>query len=212
MMMMMTFITRMGEGQGRTKKGRKATKSEGSGLITGAMCNRPLCDNNNACPRRHHFPTATSTAATRRGEDSIYQKTELGKGTRPIQCTKEEYPTFLFRPRRDWIKDRRPRPARVDTPGSKLCPNIASIKQRTSRNQKSKEEVVEKNWEEEKEEEDFNLERSSARRFLTRRHQHMRGGKGIGSQTARQVLTKWDQLASELQHRHLEGGLGVATT
>ena len=32
---MMTFITRMGEGQGRTKKGRKATKSEGSGLEEG---------------------------------------------------------------------------------------------------------------------------------------------------------------------------------
>ena len=31
-MMMMTFIIRRGEGQGRTKKGRKATKSEGSGL------------------------------------------------------------------------------------------------------------------------------------------------------------------------------------
>ena len=29
MMMMTTFITRRGEGQGRTKKGRKATKSEG---------------------------------------------------------------------------------------------------------------------------------------------------------------------------------------
>ena len=36
MMMMMTFITRMGEGQWRTKKGRKATKSEGSGLEEGA--------------------------------------------------------------------------------------------------------------------------------------------------------------------------------
>ena len=35
-MMMMTFITRRGEGQGRTKKGRKATKSEGSGLEEGA--------------------------------------------------------------------------------------------------------------------------------------------------------------------------------
>ena len=34
--MMMTFITRRGEGQGRTKKGRKATKSEGSGLEEGA--------------------------------------------------------------------------------------------------------------------------------------------------------------------------------
>ena len=33
---MMTFITRRGEGQGRTKKGRKATKSEGSGLEEGA--------------------------------------------------------------------------------------------------------------------------------------------------------------------------------
>ena len=33
---MMTFSTRMGEGQGRTKKGRKATKSEGSGLEEGA--------------------------------------------------------------------------------------------------------------------------------------------------------------------------------
>ena len=36
LMMMMTFITRRGEGQGRTKKGRKATKSEGSGLEEGA--------------------------------------------------------------------------------------------------------------------------------------------------------------------------------
>ena len=36
MMMMMTFITRRGEGQGRTKKERKATKSEGSGLEEGA--------------------------------------------------------------------------------------------------------------------------------------------------------------------------------
>ena len=36
MMMMMTFITRMGEGQGRTKKERKATKSKGSGLEEGA--------------------------------------------------------------------------------------------------------------------------------------------------------------------------------
>ena len=34
--MMMTFITRRGEGQGKTKKGRKATKSEGSGLEEGA--------------------------------------------------------------------------------------------------------------------------------------------------------------------------------
>ena len=32
MMMMMTFITRRGEGQGKTKKERKATKSEGRGL------------------------------------------------------------------------------------------------------------------------------------------------------------------------------------
>ena len=34
--MMMTFITRRGEGQGKTKKGRKATKSEGRGLEEGA--------------------------------------------------------------------------------------------------------------------------------------------------------------------------------
>ena len=35
-MMMMTFITRRGEGQGRTKKERKATKSKGRGLEEGA--------------------------------------------------------------------------------------------------------------------------------------------------------------------------------
>ena len=35
-MMMMTFITRGGEGQGKTKKERKATKSEGRGLEEGA--------------------------------------------------------------------------------------------------------------------------------------------------------------------------------
>ena len=35
-MMMMTFITRRGEGQGKTKKERKATKSEGRGLEEGA--------------------------------------------------------------------------------------------------------------------------------------------------------------------------------
>ena len=36
MMMMMTFITRRGEGQGKTKKERKATKSKGRGLEEGA--------------------------------------------------------------------------------------------------------------------------------------------------------------------------------
>ena len=36
MMMMMTFITRRGEGQGTTKKEGKATKSEGRGLEEGA--------------------------------------------------------------------------------------------------------------------------------------------------------------------------------
>ena len=36
MMMTMTFITRRGEGQGKTKKERKATKSKGSGLEEGA--------------------------------------------------------------------------------------------------------------------------------------------------------------------------------
>ena len=35
-MMMKTFITRRGEGQGRTKKERKATKRKGSGLEEGA--------------------------------------------------------------------------------------------------------------------------------------------------------------------------------
>ena len=35
-MMMMTFITRRGEGQGRKKKERKATKSKGRGLEEGA--------------------------------------------------------------------------------------------------------------------------------------------------------------------------------
>ena len=35
-MMMMTFITRRGEGQGKTKKERKATKSKGRGLEEGA--------------------------------------------------------------------------------------------------------------------------------------------------------------------------------
>ena len=35
-MMMMTFITQRGESQGKTKKERKATKSEGSGLEEGA--------------------------------------------------------------------------------------------------------------------------------------------------------------------------------
>ena len=34
--MMMTFITRRGEGQGKTKKQRKATKSKGRGLEEGA--------------------------------------------------------------------------------------------------------------------------------------------------------------------------------
>ena len=34
--MMMTFITRRGEGQGKMKKERKATKSEGRGLEEGA--------------------------------------------------------------------------------------------------------------------------------------------------------------------------------
>ena len=34
--MMMTFITRRGEGQGTTKKERKATKSKGKGLEEGA--------------------------------------------------------------------------------------------------------------------------------------------------------------------------------
>ena len=36
MMMMMTFIIRRGEGQGKTKKERKATKSKGRGLEEGA--------------------------------------------------------------------------------------------------------------------------------------------------------------------------------
>ena len=36
MMMMMTFITRRVEGQGKTKKERKATKSKGRGLEEGA--------------------------------------------------------------------------------------------------------------------------------------------------------------------------------
>ena len=35
-MMMKTFITRRGEGQGKTKKERKATKSKGRGLEEGA--------------------------------------------------------------------------------------------------------------------------------------------------------------------------------
>ena len=35
-MMMMTFITRRGEGQGKTKKEREATKSKGRGLEEGA--------------------------------------------------------------------------------------------------------------------------------------------------------------------------------
>ena len=35
-LMMMTFITRRGEGQGKTKKERKATKSKGRGLEEGA--------------------------------------------------------------------------------------------------------------------------------------------------------------------------------
>ena len=34
--MMKTFITRRGEGQGKTKKERKATKSKGRGLEEGA--------------------------------------------------------------------------------------------------------------------------------------------------------------------------------
>ena len=34
--MMMRFITRRGEGQGKTKKERKATKNEGRGLEEGA--------------------------------------------------------------------------------------------------------------------------------------------------------------------------------
>ena len=34
--MMMTFITRRGEGQGKTKNERKATKSKGRGLEEGA--------------------------------------------------------------------------------------------------------------------------------------------------------------------------------
>ena len=51
----------------------------------------------------------------------------------------------MFRPRRDSVKTsaplknrggERPRPARMDTPAPKLCPNIASMKQRTSHNQK----------------------------------------------------------------------------
>ena len=36
MMMVMTFITRRGEGQGKTKKERKATKSKGRDLEEGA--------------------------------------------------------------------------------------------------------------------------------------------------------------------------------
>ena len=36
MMMKKTFITRRGEGQGETKKERKATKSKGRGLEEGA--------------------------------------------------------------------------------------------------------------------------------------------------------------------------------
>ena len=36
LMMMMTFITRRGEGQGKTKKERRATKSKGRGLEEGA--------------------------------------------------------------------------------------------------------------------------------------------------------------------------------
>ena len=39
-MMMMTFITRTGEGQGKTKKERKATKSKGRGLEEGAKAMR----------------------------------------------------------------------------------------------------------------------------------------------------------------------------
>ena len=35
-LMMMTFITRRGEGRGRTKKERNATKSKGRGLEEGA--------------------------------------------------------------------------------------------------------------------------------------------------------------------------------
>ena len=44
--MMMTFITRRGEGQGRTKKGRKATKSKGSGLEEGASRALSVTDTN----------------------------------------------------------------------------------------------------------------------------------------------------------------------
>ena len=51
-MMMMTFITLRGEGQGNTKKERKATKSRGRGLEEGARRALMRQDGEEGCGER----------------------------------------------------------------------------------------------------------------------------------------------------------------
>ena len=51
-MMMMTFITQRGEGQGKTKKERKATKSKGRGLEKGASRALMRQDGEEGCGER----------------------------------------------------------------------------------------------------------------------------------------------------------------
>jgi hypothetical protein len=50
--MMMTFITQRGEGQGKTKKERKATKSKGRGLEEGASRALMRQDGEEGCGER----------------------------------------------------------------------------------------------------------------------------------------------------------------
>ena len=51
-MMMMTFITQRGEGQGNTKKERKATKNRGRGLEEGARRALMRQDGEEGCGER----------------------------------------------------------------------------------------------------------------------------------------------------------------
>ena len=52
MMMMMTFITQRGEGQGKTKKERKVTKRKGRGLEEGASRALMRQDGEEGCGER----------------------------------------------------------------------------------------------------------------------------------------------------------------
>ena len=52
LLMMMTFITQGGEGQGNTKKERKATKSRGRGLEEGARRALMRQDGEEGCGER----------------------------------------------------------------------------------------------------------------------------------------------------------------